>query len=93
VDYNDCDRLYPISMAQPYSNDFRQKVMPAIELDSLKKSEASQLFNISRNTINLWFQRKAETGDVKPKPRQASQQNGFDQGLGEVSRLSQSVWG
>jgi transposase len=50
--------------------------MQAIELDGLKKSEASQLFNISRNTINLWCQRKAETGDVKPKPRQASQQNG-----------------
>jgi transposase len=38
--------------------------------------EASQLFNISRNTINLWCQRKAETGDVKPKPRQNSQHNG-----------------
>ncbi len=63
-------------MAQPYSEDFRQKVMQAIELDGLKKSEASQVFNISRNTINLWCQRKAETGDVKPKARQASQQNG-----------------
>ena len=63
-------------MAKPYSDDFREKVMQAIELDGLKKSEASQLFNISRNTINLWFQRRAETGDVKPKPRQASQQTG-----------------
>lgn len=62
-------------MAKPYSDDFRQKVMQAIELDGLKKFEASQLFNISRNTINLWFQRQAETGDVKPKPRTASQQN------------------
>jgi len=60
-------------MAQPYSDDFRQKVMQSIELDDLKKSEASQLFSISRNTINLWFQLKAETGDVKPKPKQASQ--------------------
>jgi len=32
------------------------------------------MFNISRNTINLWFQRKAETGDVKPKPRPTSSQ-------------------
>jgi transposase len=30
------------------------------------------LFNISRNTINLWFQRKAETGDVQLKPRPGS---------------------
>ena len=63
-------------MAKAYSDDFRQKVMQAIELDGLKKCEASQLFNISRNTINLWFQRKAQTGDVKPKPRKASQQKG-----------------
>ncbi|WP_198014941.1 IS630 family transposase [Mastigocladopsis repens] len=63
-------------MAKAYSDDFRQKVMQAIELDGLKKSEASQVFNISRNTINLWLQRKAQTGDVKPKPRKASQQSG-----------------
>ena len=62
-------------MAKAYSDDFRQKVMQAIELDGLKKCEASLLFNISRNTINLWFQRKTQTGDVKPKPRKASQQS------------------
>lgn len=56
-------------MAKAYSDDFRQKVMQAIELDGIKKSEASQLFNISRNTINLWCQRKAETGGVTVKPR------------------------
>lgn len=55
-------------MPQPYSYDFRQKVIQAIELDGLKKSEASELFNISRNTINLWLQRKAQTGDVKALP-------------------------
>lgn len=62
-------------MAKPYSYDLRQKVMQAIELGGLKKSEASELFNISRNTINLWFQRKAETGDVQVKPRLGSSQN------------------
>ncbi len=61
-------------MAQPYSYDFRQKVIQAIELDGLKKSEASQLFNISRNTIDLWFKRKAATGDVQAKQRQAVSQ-------------------
>jgi transposase len=55
-------------MPKPYSYDFRQKVLQAIELDGLKKSEASELFNISRNTINLWLQRKAETGDVQALP-------------------------
>lgn len=52
-------------MAKPYSDDFRKKVMQAIELDGLKKSEASQLFNISRNTINLWCQRKAQMIAIK----------------------------
>lgn len=61
-------------MAKPYSDDFRKKVMQAIEWDGIKKSEASQLFNISRNTINLWCQRKAETGDINPKQRQACPQ-------------------
>ena len=56
-------------MAKAYSYDLRKKVIEAIELDGLKKSEASQLFNISRNTINLWFQRRAETGDLKEKAR------------------------
>lgn len=59
-------------MAKPYSYDFRQKVLQAIELNGLKKSEASELFDISRNTINLWCQRKVETGDVQPKPRPTS---------------------
>jgi transposase len=63
-----------LAMARPYSNDFRQKAMQAIELDGLKKSEASQLFNISRNTINLWCQRQAETGDIKPKARPVTRQ-------------------
>lgn len=52
-------------MAKPYSYDLRQKVIQAIELDGLKKTEVSKLFNISRNTINLWLQRRARTGDFQ----------------------------
>jgi len=55
-------------MSKPYSYDFRLKVLQAIELDGLKKSEASELFNISRNTLNLWLQRKAQTEDVQALP-------------------------
>ena len=55
-------------MPKPYSYDFRQKVLQAIELDGFKKSQVSEMFNISRNTINLWLQRKAETGDVQALP-------------------------
>lgn len=54
-------------MAKPYSYDFRRKVIEAIELDGRKKCEVSEIFNISRNTIDLWLKRKAQTGDLKPK--------------------------
>ena len=54
-------------MAKPYSYDLRKKVIEAIELDGMPKIEASQTFNISRNTINLWLKRKAETGDLNAK--------------------------
>ena len=59
-------------MARSYSEDFRRKVLQAIELDGLKKQEASELFHISRNTIHQWQQLKAETGDIKPNPRSTS---------------------
>lgn len=58
-------------MAKAYSYDFRQKVLQALALDGLKKSEVSQLFHISRNTLDLWLKRKAATGDVQAKQRQA----------------------
>lgn len=61
-------------MARPYSEDFRQAVTRAIELDGLRKSEASQLFNISRNTIDLWLQRKAATGTLAATPHQGGVQ-------------------
>jgi transposase len=54
-------------MAKPYSNDFRQKVIAAIEMDGRKKGEVSEIFNISRNTIDLWLKRKEQTGTVLPK--------------------------
>lgn len=54
-------------MAKAYSYDLRQKVINAIELDSMKKSEAAQVFGISRNTINLWLQRQEATGDYHAK--------------------------
>ena len=57
-------------MAKPYSYDLRQKVIQAIELDGLKKSEVSQLFNISRNTIDLWLKRRSVAGDFQALPNQ-----------------------
>ena len=55
-------------MAKPYSYDFRKKVISAIEMDGRKKCEVSEIFGISRNTIDLWLKRKEETGDLAAKP-------------------------
>lgn len=55
-------------MAKPYDYDLRQKVITAIEIDGRKKCEVSEVFNISRNTIDLWLKRKEQTGDVLPEP-------------------------
>lgn len=54
-------------MPKPYSYDRRQKVIQAIELDGMKKSEAVHIFQLTRNTINLWLKRRAETGDYQSK--------------------------
>jgi transposase len=62
-------------MPKFYSQDFRQKVIEAIELNGHKKGEASELFNISRNTIDLWLKLKAQTGSLQRKPRQLSGSN------------------
>lgn len=51
-------------MAAPYSYDLRQKVIQAIE-NGMRKSVASRVFNLSRNTIDLWLQRKEATGDFQ----------------------------
>jgi transposase len=52
-------------MPAPYSADLRQKVLAAID-DGYRKSHVSQLFNISRNTIDLWLKRRAATGCASP---------------------------
>jgi transposase len=57
-------------MPKPYSYDLRQKVIQAIKLDGLKISEASLLFSISRNTINLWLKRLDVTGDFQALPNE-----------------------
>lgn len=57
-------------MPKPYSYDLRQKVIQAIELDGMKKSEAAIAFQISRNTIDLWLKRREEIGDYRAKPNQ-----------------------
>jgi transposase len=48
------------------------KVIKALD-SGMKKTEVSKIFNISRNTINLWLMRRKESGDYRAK-------NGYQQG-------------
>ena len=50
-------------MPSPYSDDLRQKVLDAID-NGYRKSHVSRLFNISRNTIDLWLKRRKQTGSL-----------------------------
>lgn len=51
-------------MAAPYSYDLRQKVIKAID-KGMRKSVAARLFNMSRNTIDLWLKRREATGELQ----------------------------
>lgn len=53
-------------MPQSYSYDLRKKVIEAID-GGMGKTQASKIFKISRNTLNLWMTRRKETGDYRAK--------------------------
>ena len=53
-------------MPIPYSYDLRAKVLQAID-EGMTKTQASRVFQLSRNTINLWLRRREETGNYKAK--------------------------
>lgn len=57
-------------MPAPYSEDLRQKIIAAVDRGE-RKSSVSRLFNISRNTLDLWLARRAETGSYGAKERVA----------------------
>jgi transposase len=55
-------------MPKAYDYDLRRKVIEAIELNGMKRCEASEAFGVSRNTIHQWFQLKAQTSNLTPRP-------------------------
>lgn len=48
-------------MPAPYSDDLRQKAIAAVKRGA-RKSEVSRMLNISRNTLDQWLKREAQTG-------------------------------
>lgn len=51
-------------MAAPYSEDMRRKAIAAVKRGE-RKTDISKMFGISRNTLDLWLKREAETGDCR----------------------------
>lgn len=51
-------------MPAPYSEDLRQKAIEAVKRCQ-RKVEVSEMFNISRNTLDLWLKREEETGSCE----------------------------
>jgi len=51
-------------MPAPYSYDMRQKALTAVKRGE-GKTKVAQMFGISRNTLDLWLKRKAQTGDCQ----------------------------
>lgn len=51
-------------MPSPYSEDLRQKAIAAVKRGERKK-DVSKMFNISRNTLDLWLKREEQTGDCR----------------------------
>jgi len=49
-------------MPAPYSHDLRQKALAAVKRGE-RKLDVSQMLHISRNTLDAWLKREAQTGD------------------------------
>ncbi|MBE9031672.1 helix-turn-helix domain-containing protein, partial [filamentous cyanobacterium LEGE 11480] len=47
-------------MPSPYSLDLRHKALEAID-QGQKKLHVSRMFNVSRNTLDLWLKRREQT--------------------------------
>ncbi len=80
-------------MSKPYSYDLRQKVIQAMELDGMKKSEAAQVFQLSRNTIDLWLKQQAGDRRLPGKVESPPSHSRQNHGLGQVHSVCQTAWG
>lgn len=69
-------------MPAPYSLDLRHKVISAID-NGMGKTEASRVFQMSRNTIDLWLKRRARENTLAPKVRQLDRSRAKIQDLDE----------
>lgn len=52
----------------PYSNDLRTRVLAAVDAGEKSQKEIAELFHVSARWIRKLVARRAETGEVGPKP-------------------------
>ncbi len=74
-------------MPASYSYDLRTKVINAID-GGMTKTQASRLFQISRNTIDIWLKRREETGNYKAKE---GYQRGYNSKIKDLDKFKQFV--
>lgn len=72
-------------MPAPYSYDLRTKIIEAID-GGMGKTQASKIFKISRNTINLWLRKREETGDYRADE---GYQRGYDAKIPDLEEFKQ----
>ena len=58
----------------PYSEDLRKKVIKYIEKGGSKKG-ASEVFELHRNTVSLWWNRYKKEGDYRARERLGKKSN------------------
>ncbi len=74
-------------MPASYSYHLRTKVINAID-SGMRKTQASRIFQISRNTIDTWLKKREETGDYQAK---AGYQQGYNSKIADLEKFQQFV--
>ena len=70
-------------MPASYSYDLRTKVINAID-DGMGKTQASRVFQISRNTIALWLKKREKTGDYQAE---VGYQQGYKSKISDLEKF------
>ena len=79
-------------MPAPYSDDFRTKAIAAVKRGERKK-DVSVMFNISRNTLDLWLKREEQTGNCQAITNYQQGCRHFYHGLGARQSVRPTTWG
>ncbi len=70
-------------MPASYSYDLRTKVIKALD-DGMGKTQVSRIFKISRNTIDLWLKKRAQTGDYRAE---VGYQQGYNSKITDARKI------